>query len=391
MNSFRLGIVLALICMALFFAGCKTEQMKSTPFYQGDDITYTGKQEDRLNLWPVAYWREPVGSVLWPIVSFTDEHFAFRPIYSRFKEEYNFLWPLGRYDSATGDARFFPVFDYDAKNGDVKTVLVGRDTCCNHINWWWLTPFIGHKSGDISGFYFHPMAMWQCDLKMEEMDQLMNAEVLDGSITGKTKSEFDRRINVTNEVFRTESRSAYESLELLLTVSPIYKYSRYINCHGGDNGKIYGQSDRDEVKKAAGTDWREGDARTVAFTEQYRYGDRLFFGTETTRVVNFDYDSKAKVFDGEVSNTYSLFGMLWSSRKERITDARDYSKRAFVWYLWRREELNGDVSVDVFPGFTYDSKKVGSTNVSFLWRFFRYKNDPDNGTAVDVFFLPIWR
>ena len=87
MNSFRLGIVLALICMALFFAGCKTEQMKSTPFYQGDDITYTGKQEDRLNLWPVAYWREPVGSVLWPIVSFTDEHFAFRPIYSRYKEE----------------------------------------------------------------------------------------------------------------------------------------------------------------------------------------------------------------------------------------------------------------------------------------------------------------
>jgi hypothetical protein len=108
-------------------------------------------------------------------------------------------------------------------------------------------------------------------------------------------------------------------------------------------------------------------------------------------VVNFDYDSKAKVFDGEVSDARSVFGMLWSCRNERVAGARDYSKHTFLWYLWRREELNGDVAVDVFPGFTYDSKKSGCKNVSFLWRFFRYRSDPSSGTAVDIFFLPVWR
>ncbi|MBR6588541.1 MAG: hypothetical protein IKK82_14120, partial [Kiritimatiellae bacterium] len=62
--------------MVIMFAGCKTKLMKSTPFYEGDDCVYSGNPEDRVNLWPVAYWREPVGSVLWPIASFTDEHFA---------------------------------------------------------------------------------------------------------------------------------------------------------------------------------------------------------------------------------------------------------------------------------------------------------------------------
>jgi hypothetical protein len=171
----------------------------------------------------------------------------------------------------------------------------------------------------------------------------------------------------------------------------LFADSRYVYSHGGDNGKIHGQSFRDGVKKAAGDDWREGDARTVAFTEESKFGDDLLFGFKKTRVVNFDYDSKAKVFDGEVSNTRSLLGMLWSCRNERVAGARDYSKHTFLWYLWRREELNGDVAVDVFPGFTYDSKKSGGMNVSFLWRFFRYKSDPSSGTAVDIFFLPVWR
>ena len=392
MKSIKLCIVFAFVCMAMFFAGCKTEQMKSTPFYEGDDIKYAGAIENRLNLWPIVYWRDPAGSVIWPIVSFTDDHFAFRPIYSRHKDEHNFLWPFGRYNSTTGDARFFPVFDYDGKSGDVTTALVGRHTWQDHIEWWWLTPLVGHKSGDTYGFYFIPAVKWRCNINLEKMDRLMNAERLDGSIVGKSKPEFDRKNNVTNEVFRTESRYAHESLGFLsFGLTEFFQRSRYLYCHGGDNGRISGQSFRDEVKKAAGNDWREGDVRTVAFTEEYKFGDDLLFGFKKTRVVNFDYDSKAKVFDGEVSDTRSLLGMLWSCRNEWVAGARDYSKRTFLWYLWRREELNGDVAVDVFPGFTYDSKKSGGMNVSFLWRFFRYRSDPSSGTAVDIFFLPVWR
>ena len=64
----RGALMVGLVVGAMLLAGCKTDQMKSTPFYEGHDVTYTGKPEDRVNLWPIAYWREPVGSVLWPML-----------------------------------------------------------------------------------------------------------------------------------------------------------------------------------------------------------------------------------------------------------------------------------------------------------------------------------
>ena len=64
-------LLMGLAAGVTLLAGCKTEQMKSTPFYEGHDVAYTGAPEDRVNLWPLAYWREPVGSVLWPMFSFS--------------------------------------------------------------------------------------------------------------------------------------------------------------------------------------------------------------------------------------------------------------------------------------------------------------------------------
>ena len=86
------------------------KEFSSSPLYTGNEVKFTGAVEDRVNLWPLAYWREPVGSVAWPLVSWGDDHFALRPVYSRYGREHNFLWPIGQYDSATGDGRAFPVF-----------------------------------------------------------------------------------------------------------------------------------------------------------------------------------------------------------------------------------------------------------------------------------------
>ena len=68
-------------------AGCATSSMKSTPFYSGSERIYTGRVEDRVNLWPFAYYREPALSVLWPIYSQTDDHLAIRPIYSQYRQD----------------------------------------------------------------------------------------------------------------------------------------------------------------------------------------------------------------------------------------------------------------------------------------------------------------
>ena len=107
-------------------------------------------------------------------------------------------------------------------------------------------------------------------------------------------------------------------------------------------------------------------------------------------MVNFDYDTKEKVFDGEVDESLALFGLVWSSRDEKF-DGHDYSKRSLFWRLYHHEELNGDATTDVFPFITRDAKKDGSTSTSFLWRFFRYENDPKKGTSLDLLFIPLMR
>lgn len=377
--------------MVIMFAGCKTKLMKSTPFYEGDDCAYAGKPEDRVNLWPVAYWREPVGSVLWPIVSFTDEHFAIRPIYSRYQNEHNFLWPLGRYDSRSGDMRFFPLFWHMGKTGDVRTPIVSRNTCSDCVEWEWCTCLLGHATGEVSKFWFFPLVKWRSDGRFSKMERMMNADVLDGSIVGKVKPEKDGKNPVTNDVFRTESIYASKSINFAtFGLLDCAERTRSIYCHGGDNAKCHGKWLRKEIKEVADKDWREGNERTVVFTERSKFGNDLLFGGETTRVVNFDYDSKVKLFDGGISGSRSLYGLLWFSRYEKIADVRECSKRSFLWLLWRCEDRDGDVSLDIFPGFTYDTKKDGYVKMSFLWRFFRYENVPYGKTSVDLFFLPVW-
>jgi len=159
---------------------------------------------------------------------------------------------------------------------------------------------------------------------------------------------------------------------------------------GGDNATRYGRWSLEPIKNAAGKLWREGKERTVSFDEKIEFGNRLLYGGERERVVNFDYDTKEKVFDGEVGEALSLFGLVWSARDEKFS-GHDYSKRALFWRLYHREELNGDATTDMFPFITRDAKKDGYTNTSFLWRLFRYENDPKKGTSLDFLFIPLMR
>lgn len=96
-------------------AGCSTTAMKGTPFFTGEYATRKGPPENRLNLWPLAYYRDPALSILWPLGEYTGDRLAVRPFFSieNLQEEhavYNVLWPLGRFDTRRGDHRFFPFF-----------------------------------------------------------------------------------------------------------------------------------------------------------------------------------------------------------------------------------------------------------------------------------------
>jgi hypothetical protein len=97
----------------LLAAGCSAPQMKGTPFFTGEYEDRQGPPEDRVNLWPLLYYRDPALSVLWPFIEKTDDHVAARPLFSVYgldgeRPVYNVLWPLARYDTHTGRGRVFP-------------------------------------------------------------------------------------------------------------------------------------------------------------------------------------------------------------------------------------------------------------------------------------------
>ena len=545
----------------LLLAGCATKEMKSTPFYEGNDVVYTGKPEDRVNVWPVAYWREPVGSVLWPITSFSDDHFALRPIYSQYKQdgkdgsfdEFNFLWPFCQADTKNDDYFVFPFFwgkdskqhpyqalfpiywnghgynslfplwiyrdskdkrhlsvvagvaglseekEYESNwcfplwywnnKGTLVTTVYGqwksgwavpplfswgesktngnwnaffllglggaakrgnsfdqwafpfysRDehTSCdtNHVcethlimnltGWeseneelessyifplygWkkddWLltplfywdregslltplggrtvdggttniyvTPLVKATSGEMTGGMVFPLWAHEKNYDFDEKIGWMDGERLPDTIRIWTSIETNRVWNKKTESYDSKMQNrrrakwvyAHNETDWLL----LFPWNDRINGHLG-----YG-SDTNSYKLV----------RTVS------RGNELLLDYEHTRKAAFSALDRSKQSDEEESMSSFLIWLYNYKHENDLMKGDVYTQHRVLWRLWDWEEKNGDVSLDVFPGFTYDSKTNGYAKTSFLWRFFRYENDPEKGTAADFLFIPIWR
>ncbi len=111
-HSFLVGLGALL---AVFASGCSSTGMKGTPFFTGEYAKREGPAEDRVNLWPLLYYRPPGLSAIWPIFEKSDAHFAIRPLYSvygldRVNRQYNVLWPLSQFDQQTRENWIFPYF-----------------------------------------------------------------------------------------------------------------------------------------------------------------------------------------------------------------------------------------------------------------------------------------
>ena len=117
----------------------------------------------------------------------------------------------------------------------------------------------------------------------------------------------------------------------------------------------------------------------------------LFFNNETTRRVTYDVPTRRRVNEENKTESMLLCGLFYREHESDVRAATSHTHTRVLWKLWDREETNGDVTIDAFPGFTYDSKTNGYSKTSFLWRFFRYENDPEEGKKVDLLFIPVWR
>ncbi|MBN2162638.1 MAG: hypothetical protein JXR25_10465 [Pontiellaceae bacterium] len=107
--------LLPLAAGMLLLAGCTTSSMKGTPLYSGEYETREGPASNRINAWPLVYYRKPALSILWPLMEFCPSYQAVRPIYSAYGTDtdqpvYNVAWPIGRFDPSGKNYRIFPVY-----------------------------------------------------------------------------------------------------------------------------------------------------------------------------------------------------------------------------------------------------------------------------------------
>ena len=83
----RTLLLLPLLALAALSSGCRTTAMKGTPFFSGEYKGRVGPAENRVNLWPLVYWRDPALSVLWPVGEYADDRLAVRPLFSRYRDK----------------------------------------------------------------------------------------------------------------------------------------------------------------------------------------------------------------------------------------------------------------------------------------------------------------
>ncbi len=572
--------------------GCMNKEMKSTPFYEGTQVVYKGDAKDRVNLWPVAYWRNPVGSVAWPLLSFSDDLFAVRPLYSQYKQdgadgdydEFNFLWPLCQADTKHEDYRIFPFFwgktwsyrtpddkkNYQAVfpiywNGPHYNALYPLWIYRNRDDRWsfytigglagatkakdgyrssWCFPLWyenneatprtpagssrfgtttrtassrssmradaatmirttpgglrrGSSRGEIVMSASVPMrTVWKRRVSTRRAGSssawvvgstTTTAREITAPKTGSFHSIFGTNVTTkTSFLFSLigwkhttkDGEGLYES-----HVYPLYDWERYdekdshfysilggwsndeafvtpfvgfkrakskesggwvfpIWSHTKDRdydemyAKLFNASVLPEEVKISSTErtnkvgavesvtwsahgpYRSNDTtwflladnnRSISvggwnylnkdskevpearITYRHKLGNILFLNYESEREANYDMRTREKVSDEEsAEGSFLVWLYQYDYERNRMKD-ETYRRHRVLWKLWDREELNGDVSLDVFPGFTYDRKKDGSTKTSLLWRLFRYESDPKAGTSIDLLFIPVWR
>ena len=512
------GRLLAVVAL-LAVGGCKMKEFSSTPLYSGDEVKFTGAVEDRVNLWPLAYWREPVGSIVWPVVSWGDDHFAFRPIWSQYKrhgygeyDEFNLFWPICQFDTRDNDYRVFPFFWGSDRDGDdpyfcLFPALWWNDDFKGVLPFWWmddadsfgifplywhinirgsldmLFPLYGYwpgkssnglwafcglagyerQDGKLANHRFLPLYLWNkgnfysIPYSRYENDEQTKSRILCGLAGANSSTNGEYEASWMFPLFYRDKESFVTPLfgksrdsEWLFPLYMREKHSIYTIPYGRQvsgaytntyfaaglagvkSGKKEGgwlfplfdhekRADFDE--KLAYLDaeklptrekyfwthdkrtyllvsdndrWVNGDDNnkpdnTYKMTYKHKMGNRILFRRETKRRVKFDLATRARVSDTE-EGWHSFLWLVY--QHDWKTDAvKGTSKQCHnvLWKLWDWEEENGNIALDVFPGFTYDSKTNGYVKTSLLWRLFRYENDPEKGRKVDFLFLPVWR
>jgi len=520
--------------LGLFASGCASARMKGTPFYTGEYAKRTGPDEQRINGWPLLYYRDPALSVLWPIFERTDDHAAVRPLFSVYgldesNREYNVLWPLAQFDHRRGRHHVFPLFwgkdhrvlfpvywHYDepfgprggsdsvfplywytrdqngslflslpwmsGHHGDARwrllmplfywrtnntgSVLVtplwsqGRSPTSD---WWavvplaywdreqrtWLSPLWAQWQARDHETWLAPWSLSWATRRPDRTDLWLMSGLAHGSWGEKDGSHhvlpfYFRKAEgdtLLTPIFGwSDAEDFFYPLTPLAGVRkgehrgswlfPVYSHSvnertsestDRLLLLAGHSKKVartntwllplFSHHDRGSVESAPapgkkyghfGQDfwclpfcWWNNESTVQAsgpgtnVVRTYRAGHGAF--------PLWSYSTRTMPTDGTSTVRGSMLVRLYDYKHEVGNTAKgamgtsDYTRARVLWRLWHYERLDGDVSVDVFPGFTYDRKQDGFEKTSFLWRMFRHERNAEGAQKLDVLFVPLKR
>ena len=284
---------------------------------------------------------------------------------------------------------FIPLW-YHQKDREFASLLFGwTGGGTSQTNRWWLTPFVGTKSGREEGFWIFPLCSYSHSGDFSRIESLANANELPPEIKFEeyAYTNYDKKVSMRYRAKKHVPRASSRT-NVMAFFTPRKRTADASLSWDSKNYRVHDSSDN---------------------------GNEFLVNTKRSRTVTFDPKTRKKTGEtvdedhivglgavynssrNETKNTIeeksnTLLGILYNRRKEVDKKKNtSFEEAAVLLKVWQRAEKNGDVSIDAFPGFTYDSKKNGYRKVSLLWRLFRHVNDPEKGTTLDLLFIPLAR
>ncbi len=241
-----------------------------------------------------------------------------------------------------------------------------------YTNTYFAAGLAGLKSGRKEGGWMFPLFNYKKDADFDDKESWLAAAKMPEDIKIWTRIE-------TNDVWNS-TKKTHESV-----VGP-KQHADYVSASNTKTHLLVFDNDKSIHGRMP-----YGVTNRYEMTERHKLGNKLVFNHESNRKVCFDTATREKISDSEEGDTSLLLLLYNGEHRADTAKGTSYTSHKVLWKLWDWEEENGDVALDVFPGFTYDSKKNGYSKTSFLWRFFRYENNPEKGKKVDLLFIPVWR
>ena len=268
--------------------------------------------------------------------------------------------PLGGY-SDQGD---WLLLAYARSKDRFMSIPYGRYQARGSTHQWFATPLVGSVSGAQEGAYVFPFVDWEEDAAFASLQAGFESTCLQASADGRAAADAPAQ-SAAGDSRPAGGVRAERGIRSLF-------------------GLAYRRRTRISTRDVAG-----GGCELSRHDEEWSLP--LLYNREAKETVVVGPDTREPA-SRRVDEWSTLMGPLYTNQVRVDTEGKISKARSRVlWWLWDREERDGKVSLDVFPGFTYDRHPDGYRKASFIWRLFRYEDDPKGGVSADLFFVPVWR